>query len=68
VTFESGSRLERIERWAFYKSGLKSIEIPGGVTVIEYRAFGGISLNSIRVSPDNMRFRLREYFLEDFDG
>jgi hypothetical protein len=33
VTFESGSRLERIEESAFYGSGLKSILIPGGIEV-----------------------------------
>jgi hypothetical protein len=31
VTFESGSRLERIEESAFSESGLKSIEIPSSV-------------------------------------
>jgi hypothetical protein len=35
VTFESGSRLERIEECAFHGSGLKSIEIPGSVTFID---------------------------------
>jgi hypothetical protein len=39
VTFESGSRLERIEESAFCESGLKSIEIPPGVTFIDPSAF-----------------------------
>jgi hypothetical protein len=68
VIFESGSRLERIGECAFYKSGLQSIEIPGRVTFIGGFAFARISLTSISVSPDNTRFRLREFFLEDFDG
>jgi hypothetical protein len=68
VTFESGSRLERIKEYAFRWSGLKSIEIPGSVTFIDGSVFAGPSLNSVAVSPDNTRFRLRECFLEDFAG
>jgi hypothetical protein len=68
VTFESGSRLDRIEEYAFFSSELKSIQIPGMVTSIDGSAFAGLSLNSVSVSPDNMRFRLRECFLEDFSG
>jgi hypothetical protein len=60
VTFESVSRLERIEERAFYDSGLKSIEIPGSVTFIDVSAFDGLRLNSLCVSPDNMRFHVRE--------
>jgi hypothetical protein len=68
VTFESGSRLERIEENAFYGSGLKSIEIPGSVTFLSGSAFVVIFLNSICVCQDNMQFRVRECFLEAFDG
>jgi hypothetical protein len=68
VIFESGSRLERIEDYAFRESGLKSIEIPGSVTSISVSAFSGLFLDSFCVSPDNRRFRVREFFLEDFDG
>jgi hypothetical protein len=68
VTFESGSRLERIEECVCFGSGLKSIAIPCSVTFIDGSAFGELSLASIGVSPDNMRFRVREYFLEHFDG
>jgi hypothetical protein len=39
VTFESGSRLERIEESAFHVSGLKSIEIPGSISFIDDFAF-----------------------------
>jgi hypothetical protein len=68
VRFENGSRLERIEESAFCESGLELFEIPGRVAFIHATAFAGISLDSIWVSPDNMRFHLRGYFLEDFDG
>jgi hypothetical protein len=33
VTFESGSRLKRIDDWAFDWSGLRSIEIPFSVAL-----------------------------------
>jgi hypothetical protein len=68
VTFESGSRLERIEESAFSGSGLKSIEIPGSVTFIDGSSFARLALNPVSVSPDSMRFRLRECLLEAFDG
>jgi hypothetical protein len=47
---------------------LESIEIPGSVSSIDGSAFAGIPLNSVSVSTDNMRFRVRECFLEDCDG
>jgi hypothetical protein len=68
VIFERGSRLERIEDSAFSGSGLTSIVIPAGVTFIDGSAFVGLSLSSIWISPDNGRFRVRDEFLEDFDG
>jgi hypothetical protein len=68
VTFESGSRLERIEESAFSFGGLKSIEIPASVSFIDGSAFAGLSLNSVWVSPENIRFRVRDCFLEDFGG
>jgi hypothetical protein len=47
---------------------LKSIGIPGNVTCIDGSASAWVSLNSIWVSPDNMRFQLRDCFLEDVGG
>jgi hypothetical protein len=41
VTFENGSRLERIERKAFYCSGLKSIVIPPSTIVLDESSFSG---------------------------
>jgi hypothetical protein len=39
VTFESGSRLERIEESAFLESRLKSILIPSSVVVLGRESF-----------------------------
>ena len=39
VTFEKGSQLKTIERYAFETSGLQSIEIPASVETIEFYAF-----------------------------
>jgi hypothetical protein len=39
VVFQSGSRLERIEKGAFKASGLKSIAIPSSVVVLGKQAF-----------------------------
>jgi hypothetical protein len=39
VTFENGSRLERIEECAFHKCGLTSIEIPSSVVVLGTESF-----------------------------
>jgi hypothetical protein len=68
VIFESGSRLERIEASAFQWSGLKSIEIPGNVIVVDGSPFDRLSLSSIYVCPNSVRLRIRECLLEDFDG
>jgi hypothetical protein len=68
VSFESGSRLERIEEGTFEFSGLTSIDIPPSLTFIDGSALSGVSLNSVSVSPDHKRFRLRDCFLEDYDG
>jgi hypothetical protein len=39
VTFESGSRLERIEEYAFCESGLTSILIPSSIVVLGEMSF-----------------------------
>jgi hypothetical protein len=44
VIFESGSRLEQIERFAFCESGLKSIVIPSSRPFIAYSAFPSTQL------------------------
>jgi hypothetical protein len=65
VTFESGSRLERIEEYAFYQSGLKSILIPTNVAFVCGSAFVTISIS---ISRDSQHFRIRESFLEHIHG
>jgi hypothetical protein len=48
VSFEIGSRLERIEESAFSQSGLKSIEIPSSVVVLGNSSFSWCeSLDSV---------------------
>jgi hypothetical protein len=68
VLFENGSRLKRIKGCAFAHSGLKSIVIPPSVGFIAGSAFLGVSLSSISISRDSARFRIRDWFLEAFDG
>jgi hypothetical protein len=68
VAFESGSRLERIEKFAFYGSGLESIEIPPNVAFIGGYAFDPPFLRSIWLSPAHQHLRIRESFLEDICG
>jgi hypothetical protein len=68
VVFGNASRLERIEALAFSRSGLKSIEIPRNVVSIDGSAFHCVSPTSISISRDNVTFRLREWFLENFSG
>jgi hypothetical protein len=68
VFFETGSRLEQIEELAFARSGLKSIEIPPRITFLDGSVFAGVSLTSLSIAPENRKFRVRESFLEDFEG
>jgi hypothetical protein len=68
VTFESGSRLVRIEEFAFYGVGLQAIEIPATVASLCGSVFATECLNSISVSRDHRHFRIRESFLENICG
>jgi hypothetical protein len=68
MTLESGSRLERIEKSAFWWGGSEPIETPGGAAVIDGFGFAELSMGFISVSQDGKQFRLRECFLEDFGG
>jgi hypothetical protein len=61
VTFESGSRLERIQEWAFYHSGLKSILIPSSVVVLGKWSFSGCkSLESVAFESGSRLERIEE--------
>jgi hypothetical protein len=58
VTFESESRLSRIEELAFFGTGLVEVIIPASVEVLGERCFSGCgSLSSIRFESGS---RLRE--------
>jgi hypothetical protein len=61
VTFESGSRLERIEEYAFTGSGLKSIVIPSSVVVLGYSSFRECkSLESVTFESGSRLERIKE--------
>jgi hypothetical protein len=61
VIFESGSRLERIESYAFASSGLKSIVIPSSVTVLGKSSFSWCeSLDSVILENGSRLERIEE--------
>jgi hypothetical protein len=61
MTFESDSRLERIEEYAFYESGLKSIKIPSSLVVFDKSIFCGCkSLESVTFESDSRLEPLNE--------
>jgi hypothetical protein len=66
ITFESNSRLTRIESEAFYESLLQSIVIPRNVEFIDDSAFIGVSLSSISIESGNKIFVIEKDFLIDF--
>ncbi|MDR0625155.1 MAG: leucine-rich repeat domain-containing protein [Holosporales bacterium] len=50
LVFNEGSKLERIERNAFFGTGLEGrLDIPNGVTEIGARAFGGTALECVTI-------------------
>jgi hypothetical protein len=62
VTFESGSRLERIEEHAFSGSGLKSILIPSSVVVLGKESFRECkSLESVTFESGSRLERIEEF-------
>jgi hypothetical protein len=65
VTFESGSRLERIEQGAFRESGLKSILIPSSVVVLGKESFYLCkSLESVTFESGSRLQRIEESMFE----
>jgi hypothetical protein len=61
MTFESGSRLERIEEQAFCESGLKSIWIPSSVVVLGKSSFRDCkSLESVTFESGSRLERIEE--------
>jgi hypothetical protein len=61
VNFQSDSRLERIDEWAFRESGLRSIVIPSSVVVLGRSSFFECkSLGFVRFGRDSRLERVEE--------
>jgi hypothetical protein len=61
VTFESGSRLERIDEFAFHGSGLKSIVIPSSVHILCKESFSQcLRLESVVFESNSRLERIEE--------
>jgi predicted metal-binding protein len=65
ITFESNSRLRRIESFAFSYSSLQSIVIPKNVQFIDGSAFIGVTLLSISIESGNDIFVIENSILID---
>jgi hypothetical protein len=65
ITFESNSRLTRIESESFSFSSLESIVIPRNVEFIDGSAFVGVTLSSIAIESGNEIFVIENDFLID---
>jgi hypothetical protein len=65
ITFESNSRLTRIESGAFSRSSLQSILIPRNVQFIDGSAFMYVTLSSISIESGNEIFIIEKDFLID---
>jgi hypothetical protein len=65
VTFESNSRLTRIESRAFSLSSLQSIVILRGVRFLDGSAFRNVKLSSISIENENERFVIQNDCLID---
>jgi hypothetical protein len=66
ISFESPSRLRRIESYAVSASSLESIVIPRNVQFIEGSAFCSVKLLSCELESRNDRFVVANEFLIDF--
>jgi hypothetical protein len=69
IAFESGSRLRRIEAFAFSHCGsLELISLPSFVEAIDGSAFCGCGIREVRIAEDNCHFRMSGDFLLTSDG
>jgi hypothetical protein len=69
LTFESGSRLTRIESKALYLCmSLQSICLPASLESIDGSAFSGSGISQITVEEGNRHFSVSGRFLMDFEG
>jgi hypothetical protein len=65
ISFESISRLTRIESSAFSSSSLRSILIPHSVRFLDGSAFDGVRLCSCSIKSENQQFVVYKDFLID---
>jgi hypothetical protein len=65
ITFESPSRLRRIESLAFSHSSLQSMVIPQSIEFIAGSAFSNVNISSLLIERGNERFVLDQDFLID---
>jgi hypothetical protein len=63
VSFEEGSRLQRVESLAFIASGLRVITIPKNVNFIHATAFERCGIDRILVADGNEHFCVEDRFL-----
>jgi hypothetical protein len=69
IDFESGSKLRRIEAFAFsHCSSLKSIILPSFVETIDGSAFCHCAISVVIIAEDNRHFRMSGDFLLSSDG
>jgi hypothetical protein len=68
VTFDSLSRLQRIERLAFILTALTDLVIPGYVSSFAGSAFVGLQLQTFSCSGILMTCCIYNYFVQDFSG
>jgi predicted metal-binding protein len=65
ISFESNSRLTRIERFAFSNSSLQSIVIPSKIQFIDGSAFIDVNLSFISIESGNEYFAVENNLLID---
>jgi hypothetical protein len=68
VTFESRSKLQRIESCAFCYTALTSLLLPGSLCFVFGTALATLSLQSMSFWPFRSRFCVREAMIEEPSG
>jgi hypothetical protein len=64
LTFDAGSRLQRIERYAFEEIPAKEMVLPNVVVFLSGSAFRGTPLDFFTISPGPANFILNPNFLK----
>jgi hypothetical protein len=68
VTFDSISRLQRIENYAFASTALTALIIPGCVNSFSVLALAGLQLQAISFSGTSMTYCICNSFVQAFSG